>query len=343
MQSTCKGFSTDVTIPASLIVCARNEEKNLPTLLLALQNQKHPLLDIILVNDNSSDQTGILMEEWKNKHPSKVRVLHLDKHHIRHAAGKKEAFQMGVKAAQHDIILTTDADCLPISPQWANYMTTCMDSQTDFVLGHSPVHNGLLISAWDNYTTALQYLSYAAAGIPYMGVGRNMAFRKQKWLTFQGDAGHSKLESGDDDLPVNQLANRHNTKVCLHPNSFVMTSGETSGWEWIRRKIRHSRTGLWYKPIHLFLLTTFTAAKGIYFISCIVCLLLAPFTYILLLIVPGLLYFLLIRNTFNKLGYEHLKKWFPIADLVHFFALSILPLLLLLPGKDYWRHKKLSD
>jgi len=325
-------------LPASIVVCARNEEKHLPALLSRLVAQDHPALEIVLINDNSTDQTASIMQEWCNHFPYKIQYVSIPDKHIRQAGGKKDAFRLGVDTASHSIILCTDADCMPASNSWASIMTGLFDDKTDFVLGHSPARSGYFLSRWDNFVTALQYLSYAAAGTPYMGVGRNMAFRKETWKSFSAEAAHRYLSSGDDDLPVNQLAHAHNTSICIHPDAVVFTDGEQSFSEWIQRKVRHSRTGLWYKPQHQILLTGYAFAKWIFYTCWMLSFLLVSPAVMLLLSTAMIIHYGFLHYPLAKMGYSNLRKLYPFADILHSWAIALLPVLLLLPMRDYWRH-----
>lgn len=327
------------TIPAaSVIVCARNEENHLPTLIPLLIAQDHPALEIVLVNDNSTDQTPSIMQEWAYRFPQKIRYVSVPENHIRQAGGKKDAFRLGVISATHSVILCTDADCMPATKSWASIMTGMLVESTDFVLGHSPTSSGFFLSQWDNFITALQYLSYAEAGIPYMGVGRNMAFRKETWLSFTATADHRHLSSGDDDLPVNQLATATNTKTCRHPNALVYTRGENSFREWILRKVRHSRTGLWYKPHHQILLSGYAISKWLFYSCCLLSICSLSSSAIFLLSLLLAMHYGFLHSPLTTLGYPKLKKTFPFADLIHSWAIALLPVLLMLPVSDYWRH-----
>ena len=128
---------------------------------------------------------------------------------------KKFAQFIGIKAAKNDILLFTDADCQPESDKWLEDMTSHFDDKTDFVLGYGGYLNekGLLNKyiRYDSMTIAMQYLGMAIRGIPYMGVGRNLAYRRSVFFNNKGFGAHNHIISGDDDLFVNSNATKSNT------------------------------------------------------------------------------------------------------------------------------------
>ena len=97
---------------------------------------------------------------------------------------------------------------------------------------------------FDTLMIAVQYLSYAIAGIPYMGVGRNLAYRKSLFYKNKGFASHYGLLSGDDDLFVNETATRENTAVEFHPDSHTLSIPELSWKAWFTQKCRHMSTSV---------------------------------------------------------------------------------------------------
>src|SRR5690606_33778770 len=122
--------------------------------------------------------------------------------------GKKYGLTLGIKAASHEWILLTDADCRPNSRRWIRSMSRYFDEDTQFVLGFSPYRAtaGLLnlFIRFETMLTAIQYFSFGWLGNPYMGVGRNLAYRKSKFLEEKGFNNFLHVTGGDDDLFVNQ-------------------------------------------------------------------------------------------------------------------------------------------
>jgi glycosyltransferase involved in cell wall biosynthesis len=240
----------------SVIVAAWNELENLQTLLPILDSQDFPNFEVIVVNDRSNDGTFeyLLSESKQFKH---VRYIHIDKN-PEHITAKKYAITLGIKSANHDVILLTDADCRPVSDQWIKGMFGQLSSDKDIVLGVSPYYklDGFLNSLirFETFYTALQYISFALAGLPYMGVGRNLMYRKQLFLSNKGFHNHNHIIGGDDDLFMNEVANADNVALCLDLDTFVYSMPKNTYDEWYAQKRRHLSVGKYYKFRNKFIL-----------------------------------------------------------------------------------------
>lgn len=243
----------------SVIVCAHDEEQNLRRLIPILLTQQHPEFEIIIVNDRSNDGTfDFLLEETK-KEP-RLKMVNID-HTPAHVNGKKFGITLGIKAAKYDWILLTDADCRPNNEQWIRAVSERIDESKSFVLGYSayekrPDFLNLFIR-FETLFTAMQYIGYALAGNPYMGVGRNLAYRKSVFLDNKGFNNFLSVTGGDDDLFVNQHATAKNTAVALGSDALVNSFPKTTVKEFYRQKVRHLSVGKKYRFRHQFLLALF--------------------------------------------------------------------------------------
>lgn len=245
--------------PVSVIVCAHDEEENLRALIPALLSQQHPDFEVIVVNDRSNDGTfDWLLNETKNQ--PRLKMVNIDSTPP-HVNGKKYAITLGIKAAKHDWILLTDADCRPNSDQWIRAISERCGDERNFVLGYSayekkPGFLNLFIR-FETLFTAMQYIGYALAGNPYMGVGRNLAYRKSVFLENKGFNNFLSITGGDDDLFVNQHATAKNTAVALGSDALVYSAPKTTWREFYRQKVRHLSVGKKYRFGHQFLLALF--------------------------------------------------------------------------------------
>ena len=162
-------------------------------------------------------------------------------------AGKKFAVTMGIKAAKYDWIVFTDADCVPASEQWLMSMQQPEDDQKEILLGYSPyLRRGGLLNAlirFETFFTAVNYLSFALKGMPYMGVGRNMAYKKSLFFKHKGFAAHMHIPSGDDDLFINAHATPVNTAIRIHQQSHVWSEPSTSFVAYFTQKKSHFGAG----------------------------------------------------------------------------------------------------
>ena len=233
----------------SVIVCAWNELENLRVLIPLLNNQKYSIFEIIIINDRSCDGTHDFLSLECTQY-KKVRFIKIDKT-PEHLSSKKYALTLGIKSANYENILLTDADCRPQSNHWISGMAECMTGDKQIVLGFSPYfkEKGFLnhLIRYETFITATQYLSFAIKGIPYMGVGRNLMYKKSLFLNNEGLAKHINVLGGDDDLFMNDVANDKNTTICLNSQTFVYSFPKTTWKTWYIQKQRHLSVGKYYK------------------------------------------------------------------------------------------------
>lgn len=240
--------------PLSLIICAHNEAHNLRQNLPHFLAQDYPNFEVIVVNDHSSDETEQVVWSFQKKHPNLVLL----KPEGPTPPGKKAALSWGIHHARFEWLIFSDADCRPRGPHWLRYMTQAFDLGYEMVLGFSPYsrRRGWLnrILRFEAFYTAIQYLSFALAGDPYMGVGRNLAYHRSVFRRAGGFTTHDHLVSGDDDLLVNQMAKTTRTTLCIHPESFVLSTPVTTWRSYYRQKRRHLSVGRHYRVRHQWLL-----------------------------------------------------------------------------------------
>lgn len=244
---------THSELPITLIVCAHNERFNLMELLPLLNAQQYPTFEVLVMDDRSTDGTATYLEN-DIAHLDHVRFIRIDKEHG-HVTPKKYALTIALKKAAYPTVLLTDADCRPASLNWLVGMVGPLSSgRKDIVLGFSPYEYrpgllNLLIRS-ETLFTAVQYLSLALAGWPYMGVGRNLAYRTRTFFANRGFYTHKNVLGGDDDLFINEVATGHNTAVCLNPAAFTWSKPKETWADWRIQKRRHLNVGKYYKLGH---------------------------------------------------------------------------------------------
>jgi cellulose synthase/poly-beta-1,6-N-acetylglucosamine synthase-like glycosyltransferase len=238
--------------PVSVIICARNEEKNLMENIPLIMEQDHPNFELVVVNDSSWDDTEAILKALSLRYPA-IKVVNIDEEK-QNMQGKKFALTLGIKAAKHETLLLTDADCVPVSPNWIREMTGVMVDKKQLAIGFSPYkkYPGWLnrIIRFDTLMIGCQYLGFAKAGKPYMGVGRNLAYTKDLFFKVGGFKNHYSIASGDDDLFVNQVANVQNTLVVNTPDAHTISEPKTTWKDWFVQKRRHFTTTPFYKSSH---------------------------------------------------------------------------------------------
>lgn len=241
--------SVSETPPVSVVVCAHDEEANLRELVPLLLSQDYPDFEVIVVEDRCNDGTYDYLLEATRQYPQlkMVRVKFLPEH----VTGKKYAVTLGVKAAAYDWILLTDADCRPSGREWIKSMASGMTPGKQIVLGYSPYQSkpGYLNAfiRFESLVTAVQFIGRALLGSPYMGTGRNLAYRKSLFLDNKGFHGHLAVTGGDDDLFVNRHATGANTTVCLGAASLMRSIPERTWKSFVHQKRRHLSVGKYYR------------------------------------------------------------------------------------------------
>lgn len=235
--------------PVSVIICARDEEENLKANLPLILEQDYPEYEVIVVNDASGDGTEDLLKNLQGQYSHLRSTFIRESDHIRE--GKKLALTVGIKAAKHDRLLLSDADCSPTSNKWITLMQQNFTRTSKIVLGYGGYHRrkGLvnLVSRYEAFFIALQYLSMSLAGHPYMGTGRNLAYRRKLFFKNKGFAAHYELASGDDDLFINEVARKSNTSIEILPESFTLSDTKKTWKDWYYQKKRHLTTGPRYR------------------------------------------------------------------------------------------------
>jgi glycosyltransferase involved in cell wall biosynthesis len=327
--------------PISVVISARNEFENLTRFLPQILAQDYPDFEVVVVNDCSDDETAELLDEMARHNP-KLKPVHL-RQSLNFFQGKKFPLSMGIKSAKNDLLVLTDADCYPESDQWLRTMAAAYSPQTEVVIAYGPYQSAknLLnrLIRYDTLHIAIQYLSFALAGLPYMGVGRNLSYRKSLFMRNKGFTSHYKIASGDDDLFIHQVANKHNTSVLIQSEDRMISIPKKTFIEWIRQKRRHLMTGSFYALKIKLLLGGYNASASLFYALFVALWFVnPPFYYadwfwlnsavlLFLFFLKTLIQWTLFAQIAKKLGETGLTWWIPLAD---FFFVIFTPFLLTL-------------
>ena len=338
-----KNTTKDITQthPVSVIICARDEAanlaKNLPGSLVQSYSTTH---EVIVVNDNSFDDSKYLLEEFERdfKH---LKVVEL-KQEAKMIPGKKFPLSIGIKTAKYEIVLLTDADCVPSSELWIEKIQESYDDSTEIVLGYGAYHKkkGLLnrLIRWETFHTALQYLSYALAGKPYMGVGRNLSYKKVIFFRHKGFSSFNHISSGDDDLFINIAATKNNTKINISPEAFTLSDSPSNWNQWIKQKRRHYSTAKYYKPLHKFLLGLYSLSHFLFFPILITAIAFYNWQWSLLVFfIRFIIQIIILYPSMKKLNEKDLFPFFILLDLWMFFYYFIFSITLILKPRTSWK------
>lgn len=287
----------------SIIICAKNELENLRKNIPVWLKQQQIEFELVIVNHQSTDGSKAYLDDLK-KQEKRLKVVHIERAQKSALKGKRFPLSVGVENAQYDYLVLSDADCYPNSPNHLFHVTKPLARGKDIVLGYSPYESrpGFVnhLVQYETTITALLYLSFARIGLPYMGVGRNLAYKKfllSKEIFDESNTAHS----GDDDLIIGKIANNINTAISTHPETFVYSHPPESFSQWIKQKQRHYSTARQYDYFKILLIGGFGGLNFLFYIS----LLMMLFTKINLLIVLGL--YLSKLFLFIMFNYKNLK------------------------------------
>ena len=259
----------------SVILCAHNESYNLSQYLQVLLTQDYPTYEVIVVDDGSEDETREVVERYMVRDP-RVHMTFVP-YGARVRSTKKLAITLAAKAAKYDYLLLTDADCVPASNQWiremmqgfAQHSTSNTQHAIDIVLGFGPYfwEKGRVnrLVRFETLFNGLHYLGAALCGHPYMGVGRNLAYRKSLFFESGGFTRLMNNRAGDDDLFVNHVATKSNTAVVLSRESYTWSVSKKTMKEWWQQKYRHISVSPAYKTSTKIRLTLEPLTRGLFY------------------------------------------------------------------------------
>ncbi|NNV56079.1 glycosyltransferase [Limnovirga soli] len=326
--------------PVSVIICARDEAdnivKNLPGILV---QEYKTTSEVIVVNDNSSDESKYLLDEFKKtfKHLNPIELTQ----EAKMIPGKKFPLSIGIKSARYEIVLLSDADCVPASEHWIYKMQHGFREGIQIVLGYGAYHKlpGLLnkLIRFETFHSATQYLSFALAGQPYMGVGRNLSYKKELFFNNKGFSSINHIPGGDDDLFINKVATATNTTIVIDKDAHTLSDPQKTWNNWQRQKFRHYTTSKYYKSSHKFLLGLYSVTQMLVYPLGIAAAILfnwwlALAVFGLRLIIQGIVWY----KCMHKLNEADLWPYFILLDIwMFFYYLLYAPALLKKPAKNW--------
>jgi len=243
----------DVLSPVSVLISAKNESENLKNYLPTILNQNYPVFEVLVIDDYSTDNTLTVLKTFAAQYK---HLTIIQKNNFEDIPGKKAALTEAVKQSKHEILLFTDADCEPSSKNWIKIMASKFDATTEIVLGYGPYQakqtflNRFL--RYETYLTLFNYAGFALKGMAYMGVGRNLAYKKNIFEKIEGFSAHKHIASGDDDLFIAEAANPYNTKLCINKEAWCYSKAKSTWEDYIQQKRRHVSTANQYKFITKF-------------------------------------------------------------------------------------------
>ncbi|MCC8143382.1 MAG: glycosyltransferase [Tannerellaceae bacterium] len=316
--------SADKLPPVSVIVYSKNESENLRRYLPALLEQDYPDFEVIVVNDGSADESDDVLKTFEQTY-SHLYHTYIPED-VKYVSRKKLSLTVAIKAAKHELLIFTEANCEPISRNWLKSIAERYTPDTDLVLGFCTYDNypGFLhkLIAYDNLLNGLQYLSAALSNHPYTGSGRNLSYRKKLFFDKKGYAHSLNLHAGDDDLFINKVANGKNTAVAYLPDS-ITRMGKVERYKvWKEMKVSKAATQRFYKGFSL----TFYRMEGIFFGLFILAVIasvvfgivgnwLVAVVAILLYLIRLLVKMVVFHKSAKMLQQKPLSGWIPLLEL----------------------------
>lgn len=308
-------------LPAiSIIICGRNEAANFAELIPQIMLQDYHDFEVVAVNDQSIDNSQDVLEHLALLYP-KLRIVQVQEND-RFFNGKKFGLTLGIKAAKNNFLLFTDADCRPASHHWIKEMAAGFLNGKSLVLGYGAYtrswHPLNMLIRFETAQTGLQYFAWALAGMPYMGVGRNLAYHRDLFYEAKGFVRHMHLAFGDDDLFVNDAANAQNTAIVYAKDSHTVSQPHTDFKGWFFQKRRHLAAGPHYKKKHNLALGLFGISTLLFYVLLLLGFALFPMQWLFWTILGGvrlLVQYAVYIGTFRKLGNLDLLFFLPLLEL----------------------------
>ncbi len=238
------------TPPLSVIIVTKDSGEALNRNLPQILKQDYPEFEVIVVNDMSAGEDEDILKRLSEKYTNLYHTFIPQT--ARYVSRKKLGIAMGIRASRYDWIVMTEPYCHPTSKNWLKSLAHEMTPGTDIVLGYSNYEKGpkkrfsrhIIVTT---FFQAVRFLGMALAGAPYMGIGRNMAYRKSLYLSHKGFADHLQLKRGEDDLFVNAVATAQNTRVAVSAESIVRMPTPPFKHIWHEGKMNAIATSRCYK------------------------------------------------------------------------------------------------
>ena len=327
--------------PVSVLYYFNNEIKYIEENLIHFLEQEYDDFEVIVINESPDEDTSILLESLQRQYP-RLKVLNVIEH-LNFFKGKNFPLSIGVKSALHEVIIVTEANCRPASPNWIHIIQGNFNKLTEIVLCYStflPKKTFInKLKRYDNLVSSMICFSFSLVGQPFMGIGRNLAYRKTSFYKNKGLISIYTLDGGDDDLLVNNLGTKTNCRIEISHDSHILIKDDDEFLPWWRRKKKCLTTRKYYKKRHKILLGLFSASRFLFFL-----------TFVVLMVYPYLLFFvvglflirlltqlIITQKCMSKLNEKELLVISPFYEIIMMFINVILKFSLIIAKKNKWK------
>lgn len=325
--------------PVSIVLTVSNQYLALRDNLPAIMEQDYPDYEVVIVNDNSDDDTSELLESFTKKHKH-LSVVELTQR-LNWFKGRKFPLSLGIKSAKNETLVLTDIRCQPAGKNWLSEIVSAYKPSTEIILGYSSYRTYSGINKWLRFTAfydAMFYLSMALSGIAFKAIGRNLSYKKSLFYRHKGFSSHYVIDAGDDELFVNKAATSKNVSVLTSSDSKVYITRPVKFGAWLKAEKTRLFVRRFFKLKHRLLLQIFNVSNFIFYGLFFTCLILAkPVLAVLMLFLLRLVSQLIIFGTIQKrLAEKKILLFSPLFELFLIVIDFFIWLLIIFSKKKKW-------
>jgi len=295
-----KSRDSQECVPVSVILVVKDAAGTLLKTLPRFLNQQYPNFEVVVVDDNSRDETPLLIKEYQHQYPN-LKLVNLDSA-VTTIRGKKYAISMGIRCASHEHLVFSDPECAPTSSHWLERMASHFGSEKKIVLGYSTYEkrnnpfNRML--HFDTLFNAVQYFSLATIHSTYRGDGKNMCYTKELFSKQRGFAFHNHISFGEEDIFISRAATKKNTAIEYSQEAFTVLQRHAFLSYW-----REHKKGLYFTRKHntkknAFLLNNYAIVNLLFYVALVFAILLSLNNPILLFTTIGIAFVRVVSQYF---------------------------------------------
>lgn len=329
----------------SVVVAARNEERHLPALFEALRNQDYPpsRYEIIIADDHSTDATAKITSE---SGLSNVRLVQPEGD--ARSSSKKKAIEAGIRAARGELVLTTDADCLPPARWLSSINAAYRHKQANFIA--APVkflHDGSLLQVFQSIDfLTLQGITAAVVATDSLTMcnGANLAYARSAFFEAKGFDGIDKIATGDDMLLMYKIRQQDPSRIhYLKSKEAIVSTWPMKSWkDFLMQRRRWASKALVYDDKRIVAILFFVYFFNLFFLAAIVASLLQPFYWWLVAgfwLLKTFIEWPFVRSVARFYEEQGLMRYFFLLQPLHMFYTVFIGLYGQM-GKYEWKGRK---
>lgn len=333
------------SLPASVIIAARNEESALPHLIEDLKAQTYPshLFEVIIVNDHSTDGTALLSKNFEGRNWQMI----LPNAEAGNSS-KKIAIATGIEKARGELLLITDADCR-LSKEWIKTMAGFYREKNAAFIA-APVkfiHDNSLLQVFQvlDFMT-LQGITAAsvASNTHTMCNGANLAYTKKAFEQVNGFSGIDKVATGDDMLLMHKIwkANPQNVFYLKSKNTIVETAPMRTWKDLLMQRRRWASKTLVYDDVRIMIVLAFVLLFNLLFFVLFVAAFFYPvywIHFVLFLFGKTVIEWPFVSSVAAFYGEQKLMRYFFFIQPLHIFYTVFIGILSQF-GKYEWKGRR---